>query len=81
VNKSRSKRWAGNVAHMGRDEKCTQILVRKPEGKEPFGTALCRWMNHIGIDLLGTGFNWQVLKQAFINRIMNIQIGKKMAVF
>jgi hypothetical protein len=29
--------WARHVACMGRDEKCIQILVRKPEEKTPLG--------------------------------------------
>jgi hypothetical protein len=33
VIKSRRMRWAGHEAHMGRGE--VQVLVEKPEGKEP----------------------------------------------
>jgi hypothetical protein len=27
----------------GRDDKCIQYFVNKPEGKRPFGTLMLRW--------------------------------------
>jgi hypothetical protein len=35
--KSRRMRWAGHVAHMGKERKFYEVLVRKPEGKGPLG--------------------------------------------
>jgi len=37
VIKSRRKRWAGHVAHMGKRRGVYRVLVEKPEGKRPLG--------------------------------------------
>jgi hypothetical protein len=35
--KSRRMKWAGHVALMGEMRNAYKILVRKPEGKRPYG--------------------------------------------
>ena len=35
--KSRTMRWEGHVQHMGERRGVYRVLVRKPEGKRPFG--------------------------------------------
>ena len=37
VIKSRRKKWAGHVAHMGEERGAYRVLVGKPEGKRPLG--------------------------------------------
>jgi hypothetical protein len=41
VMKSRSMRWAGHVARMGRS--AYRVLAVKPEGKRPLGRPRRRW--------------------------------------
>ena len=43
VIKSRRKRWAGHVAHMGENRNTYRVLVRKPEGRRPLGRPRHRW--------------------------------------
>jgi hypothetical protein len=65
VVKSRRTRWAGDVARMGEDRGVYRVLVRKPEGKRPFGIPRRRWEDNIKMDLqevgrwvLGTEWSW-----------------------
>jgi hypothetical protein len=51
VIKSRSMRWAGHVACMGKRRGIYRILVRKTEGRRPLGRTRCRWEYNIKIDL------------------------------
>ena len=51
VIKCRRMRWAGHVACMGREERCIQGLVGKPEGKRPLGRPRHRWEDNIKMDL------------------------------
>jgi len=44
-------RWAGHIARMGEGPDVYKVTVRKPEGKRPLGTPLCRWEDNIKIDL------------------------------
>jgi hypothetical protein len=44
IIKSRSMRWAGNVAQMGEKSNVYRLLVGKSEGKIPLGRPRCRWM-------------------------------------
>jgi hypothetical protein len=44
-------RWAGNVARMGRGEKCTRVFVRKPEGQELVEETSRRWEDNIKLTL------------------------------
>ena len=37
VIKSRRMRWAGHVAHMGKEKGVYRVLVGKQEGKRPLG--------------------------------------------
>jgi hypothetical protein len=39
-----------------RDDKCTQNLVGKGEGKRPLGRPRCRWEANIGMDLREKGW-------------------------
>jgi hypothetical protein len=62
VIRSRRMRHGACSTH-GRDEKCQQYLVRKPEGKRPLKRPRCRWEDNIRMDLkeigkVGTGFIW-----------------------
>jgi hypothetical protein len=43
VVKSRRMRWAGHVAHMGKDIGVHRVLVGKPEEKRPLGRPRRRW--------------------------------------
>jgi hypothetical protein len=45
--KSRSMRWAENVARMGEKRNAYRISVGKPEGKRPLGRPRRRWMDNI----------------------------------
>jgi hypothetical protein len=49
--KSRSIRLAGHVARIGEMSNAYNILVGKPEGKEPLGRPRCRWEDNIRMDL------------------------------
>jgi hypothetical protein len=40
--KSRRRRWAGHVAHMGEDRKVYRVLMGNPEGKRPLERSGCR---------------------------------------
>ena len=44
-------RWAGHVARMEKFRNATRILVEKPEGKRPLGSAIRRWEDSIKMDL------------------------------
>ena len=51
VVKSRRMRWAGHVARMGERRGEYRDLVRKPEGKRPFGRPRNRREDNIKMDL------------------------------
>jgi hypothetical protein len=55
VIKSRTVRWAGHVAHMGERRGAYRVLVRKPEGKRPFGRPRLVWEDNIKMDLSEVG--------------------------
>ena len=64
------------------EEKCTQALVRKHEGKRPFGRRRCRWED-IKIDRQETGWegvDWVNLAQdrdkwrSLVNMVMNLRV-------
>jgi hypothetical protein len=44
---SRSVRWAGHIACMGKERRAYMGLVGKPEGKRLLGRPRCRWENNI----------------------------------
>jgi hypothetical protein len=58
VVKSRRMRWAGHVARMGEDRGVHRVLVRKPEGKRPFGRPRRRWDDNIKMDFQEVGGSW-----------------------
>jgi hypothetical protein len=51
IIKSRRMEWAGHVARMREKINAYSLLVRKPEGKRPFGRPRHRWMNNINMNL------------------------------
>ena len=66
VMKSRRMRWAGHVAHMGKERGVYRVLVGKPEGRRPLGRPRRRWVDNIRMDLqeVGCGYmNWIGLAQ------------------
>jgi len=54
--KSRSIRWTGHVASIGRGKVYTGVLVGKPEGKRPLGRPRRRWEDNIKMDLQEVGY-------------------------
>jgi hypothetical protein len=48
-------RWAGHVARMGEDRGAHRVMVRKSEGKRPFGRSRRRWGDNIKMDLQEVG--------------------------
>jgi len=55
VRKSRRKRWAGHVAHMGACRGTYRVLVGRSEGKRPFGRPRQRWEDNITVNLQEVG--------------------------
>jgi hypothetical protein len=51
VMKSRRKRGAGHVAHIGEGRGVYRVLVEKPERKRPLERPRCRWEDNIKADL------------------------------
>jgi len=51
VMNSERMRWAGHMAHMGEKGGAYGDLVRKPEGKRPFGRPRNRREDNIKMDL------------------------------
>jgi len=67
----------------GRDEKCIQCLIGKPEGDRPLGRLRCRWEDNIRMHLSEIGWegvDWMKLAQdtdqwrALANMVMNLQV-------
>ena len=62
VIKWRRMRWAGHVAHMGKEKGAYRVLVGKPGGKRPLGRPRRRWEDNIRMDLqdvgMWTGLGW-----------------------
>jgi hypothetical protein len=66
VVKSRRRRWAGHVAHMGEERGLHRVLVGKPERKRPLGRPRRRWENNIKMDVQEVGRgrgDWMELAQ------------------
>ena len=72
----------GALAGMGKRRGVYRVLVRKPEGKRPFGRPRGRWGDNIKIDLqeMGCGgMDWIELAQnrerwrALVNAVMNLR--------
>jgi hypothetical protein len=52
ITKSRTMRWAGHVARVGKKKNVYRLLVGKPEGKRPLGRPRHRWVDNIKMDFL-----------------------------
>jgi hypothetical protein len=68
---------------MGERRGIFNVLVRKPQGKKPFGRTRCRWEHNIKMDLLEVGcggLDWIALAQnrtrwrALANSVMNLRV-------
>jgi hypothetical protein len=75
VVKSRRMRWPGHVVHMTEERGVHRVLVRKPEGKRPFGRPRHRW------EEVGGGYGeWMELAQdrdmwwALVSTVKNLQV-------
>jgi hypothetical protein len=53
--KSRSMRWVGRLARMGKRRGVYRVLVGKPEEKRPLGRPRRRWASNIKMDLQEVG--------------------------
>jgi hypothetical protein len=83
VVKSRRMRWAGHVAHMGKDRGVHRVLVGKSEGKRPLGRPRRRWEDNIKMDLQKVGRgrgDWMELAQdrdrwrALVRTVTNFRV-------
>jgi hypothetical protein len=80
---SRSMRWAGHVARMGKGRSVYRVLVGRPKDKGPLGRPRRRWKDNIKMDLREIGFdgaNWFQLAQDkvqwrfCVNTVMNLRV-------
>ena len=55
VIKSRRKRWARHVEHLGEERGVYRVLVGKPAGKRPLERPRHRWVDNIRMDLQEVG--------------------------
>jgi len=83
VIKWRRMRWAGHVACMGERRGVYRVLVRKPEGKRPFGRPRRGWEDDFKMNLQEVGcwgMDWIELDQdrdgwrALVNVVMNLHV-------
>jgi len=83
VIKSRRMRWAGHVAHMGKERGVCRVLVGKPEGRRPLGRPRHGWVDNITMDLqeVGCGYvDWIGLAQdrdrwrMLVSTVMNLRV-------
>ena len=83
VIKSRRTRQAGHVARVGESRSLYRVLVRKPEGKRPFGGPRRRWEDNIKMDLQAVGcegMDWIDVAQdrdrwrARVNAVMKLRV-------
>jgi hypothetical protein len=81
--KSRRKRWAGHVTHMGERRCAYRILVGRPEGRRPLGRPRHRWEDNIKMDHQEVGWgniDWIDMVQdrdrwwALVNAVMNLRV-------
>jgi hypothetical protein len=72
------RRAKGDIMN-GRDTKCTQSLVEKPEGKEPLGRPRRRWEDNYKMDFREIGYQdigWIQLvwdRRTLVNMVTNLQ--------
>ena len=83
VIKSRTIRWAGHVARMGKDSGVYRVLVGKPEGKRPLGRPKRRWVDNIRMNLQEVGcghVDWIGVAQdrdrwrTLVSAVMNLRV-------
>ena len=83
VIKSRRKRWAGHVAHMGDERGVYRVLVGKPDGTRPLERPRHRWVDNIRMDLQEVGcghVDWIGLAQdrdrwrTLVGAVMNLRV-------
>jgi hypothetical protein len=83
IMKSRSMRWAGNVARMGDKRNAYRLLVGKPEGRRPLGRPIRKWLDNIMMDLVEVGWggvDWIGMAQdrdmwrAPVNSVLNLRV-------
>jgi hypothetical protein len=75
VIKSKSMRWVGHVACMGKGRGVYRVLIGRPKRKGPLGRPWHRWEDNIKRDLREIGINgvkWIWL--AFVNTVMNLSV-------
>jgi hypothetical protein len=59
IIKSRTMRWTGHVARMGKKRNVYRLLVGKPEGKRPLGGCITlRWILERWDGVMWTGLVW-----------------------
>ena len=75
--------WAGHVARMVERRSVYRVLVRKSEGKRPFGRPRRRWEDNIKMnpqEVGCVGVDWIELTQdrdrwrTFVNAVMNHRV-------
>jgi hypothetical protein len=80
---SKSMRWAGHVARMGKKRNVYMLLERKPEGKRRLGRLRRSWIDSIKMDILEirlSVMDWIGLVQdryrcrALVNSLMNLRV-------
>jgi hypothetical protein len=76
-------RWTGHVARIGERRGAYRILVRRPEGRKPFGRPRHRWGDDIKMDLQEVGWggmDWIDMAQdrdrwrAVVSAVMNVRV-------
>ena len=76
-------RWAGQVAHMGKERGVYSFLVGKPEGKRPLWRPRRRWVDNIRMDLQEVecgDIDWIGLAQdrdrwrTLVSAVMNLRV-------
>jgi hypothetical protein len=55
VEKIKKNGMGGTCSTCGRDERCIQVLVGKPEGKISLGRSRHKWEDNINMDLREVG--------------------------
>jgi hypothetical protein len=86
INSRKRMKWVGHVACTGEKRNTYKMLVKKPEGKKPFGRLRCRWEDNIKMDLKEIDWkdvNWIHLAQdreqwrTLVTMVVNLQVTQK----